>query len=164
MIRIWCIGATLAAVVVGALPGTSWAQAAAKFKFEGVANCHQPKLNNYIIRGEGTGKLSTDRTAELKMLSNVEGISDYRVKLGDRPTEVSNGTAQLRVSSARSLRATREYPNNFVIVDLKITRSKCIVSISQRLKPGKRDYTFQTPFGIAYCDKPVFTKISCDPI
>ena len=160
----WNVCAALVAILVCGLPQTSTAQVSAKFSFEGAANCHRPKLTNYPIRGEGTGKLSLDRSAELKMTSNVEGFSNYRVKLGDKPAEVQNGTAQLRVSGTRSLRATREYPNNYIIVDLKVTRSKCIINISQRLKPGKREYTFQTPFGIAYCDKPTFAKTSCDPI
>lgn len=158
------IAGVVAIAGVCGLPHASMAQVSAKFTFEGIANCHNPNLTNYPIRGEGTGKLSTDRSAELKMLSNVEGYSDYRVKLGDKPAEVENGTAQLRVSSTRSLRATREYPNNYIIVDLKVSGSKCSISISQRLKPGKREYTFQTPFGIAYCSRPTFTKTSCEPI
>jgi hypothetical protein len=67
----------------------------------------------------------------------------------------------LHVLGRHSLRAVREYPNNIVVVDLKVTGTSCTIKIENRLKPGKRQYTFTTPLGLAYCDKPKITKTSC---
>lgn len=137
------------------------AQASAKFSFEGIANCHQPYIRNFPIRGDGVGKLELDRTARLEMNSNVEGRVGYDVKLGAKPTEIVNGTAALRVVDRRTLRAIREYPNNILIIELSVRRNVCTIKVENKLKPGKPDYTFQTPLGLAHCEKPTITNATC---
>jgi hypothetical protein len=147
---------------VACFPGQCFAQAQARFAFEGVANCHQPALANYPIRGEGTGRLTTDGRAELDVDSNIEGRQRYDTKLG-RTIETPGGSATLRVASRRSLRVVRDYPNNILVIELRVVGKSCKIKVESRLKPGKRQYTFATQFGTAYCDRPVITKTMCEP-
>ena len=147
-----------------ACPDGASAQARAKFSFEGFANCDQPYLRHFPISGEGTGTLSADRSATLDTLSNVEGISTYHATLGGKPTEAPDGSAALKVLGRHSLRAVRDYPNNQLIVDLVVVGKKCTVRIKNVLKPGKHQYTFHTMVGLAYCEAPTITKVSCAPL
>jgi hypothetical protein len=50
-------------------------------------------VQNFPIHGEGSGTLSTDRSAQLDMTSNVEGRVVYNATLGARPTEAPEGSA-----------------------------------------------------------------------
>jgi hypothetical protein len=109
-------------------------------------------------------QLSADRSATLDTLSNVEGISTYHATLGGKPTEAPDGSAALKVLGRHSLRAVRDYPNNQLIVDLVVVGKKCTVKIKNVLKPGKHQYTFHTMVGLAYCEAPTITKVSCAPL
>jgi hypothetical protein len=151
----------LLAICIAFFPEESSAQIRASFSYDAVANCTKPNVRNYPIHGEGTGKLSVDRNASLDFHSNVSGRETYNVKLGAPPSAAREGSASLRVLSRRSLRAVRDYPNNIVVVDLKVNGTSCTIKIENRLKPGKKQYTFTTPLGLAYCDKPQITKTSC---
>lgn len=134
----------------------------AKFSFEGIATCQNPPVQNFPIHGEGSGTLSTDRSAQLDMTSNVEGRVVYNATLGARPTEAPEGSASLRVAGRHSLRATREYPNNYIIITLSVVGSRCTLKIDQKLKPGKTQYTFYNGAGLSYCSKPTITRTSCE--
>jgi hypothetical protein len=150
-------------VTVVSFPNTSFAQAQAKFSFDAIVNCHQPSLQNYPIHGEGTGRLSTGGNAALNVDSNVEGRQEYDVKLGGRPIETPGGSATLRVASRHSLRVVRDYPNNIMAFELKVVGRTCTMKVENRLKPGRRQYTFATRLGLAYCDRPIMTKTTCEP-
>ena len=156
--------AALLAVCVAFFPATGNAQVQAHFTYDAVVNCDKPSVRNYPIHGEGTGKLSTDRTASLEHQSNVGGRDSYNVKLGAPPTEANGGSASLRVLGRRSLRAIREFPNNLVIVDINVTGRSCTMKIVNQLKRGQRQYTFPTSLGMAYCAKPQVIRTSCNPI
>ncbi|MGX7744841.1 hypothetical protein [Rhodopseudomonas parapalustris] len=132
----------------------------AKFVVDGIANCSRPYIRNYPIHIEGSGTLRPDRTADLAVTGNVEN-TNYAVKLGRHRTEVDGGSASLRVAGRRSLRAIREYPNNLMMIDLKVVGGGCQIKVAHRLKPGKRDYTFMTSFGLAICEKPQITSATC---
>jgi hypothetical protein len=134
----------------------------ARFSFDGFATCQQPPISNFPIHGEGTGTLSTDRNAELDMDSSVEGRVQYRLKLGATPTEAPAGSASLRVVGRHTLRAVRDYPNNQIIITITIRGNACAMKIDQRLKPGKRQYTFLSGSGISYCSRPTITRTSCE--
>jgi hypothetical protein len=134
----------------------------AKFSFDGLATCQNPPIQNFPIHGEGNGTLSTDRSAQLDMTSNVEGRVVYTAKLGGKPTEAPEGSAALRVAGRHTLRATREYPNNYIIISLTVVGSRCTMKIDQKLKPGKRDYTFYNGSGVSYCSKPIITRTACE--
>src|SRR5882724_7875401 len=88
------VTAILAMPVSGEAAGQ---QVQAKFSFDGLATCQQPAVSNFPIHGEGTGVLSTDRTATLDMNSTVEGRVQYQAKLGGAPMEAPQGSASLRV-------------------------------------------------------------------
>ena len=80
--------ATIAAAIFSTSVSSEAAgQLRVKFSFDGLATCDQPAVTNFPIHGEGTGVLSTDRTAELDMNSSIEGRVQYRAKLGGAPTE-----------------------------------------------------------------------------
>jgi hypothetical protein len=153
--------ALAAAAVLLSVPELSFAQAQARFSFDGIANCQQPAMQNYPIHGEGTGKLATDGTAALDVDSNVEGRQKYDVKLGGR-VETPGGSASFHVRSRHSLRVVRDYPNNIMVIDLKVVGRACTLRVESRLKPGRRQYTFATQFGLAYCDRPIITKTTCE--
>jgi hypothetical protein len=131
----------------------------AKFSFDGLATC--PPISNFPIHGEGTGTLSTDRSASLDMNSTVEGRVQYSAKLGGKPTEAPAGSASLHVIGRHTLRAVRDYPNNQVIITMTINGSACSMKIDQRLKPGKSQYTFYNGSGVSYCSRPTFTRMEC---
>jgi hypothetical protein len=135
----------------------------ARFSFDAVATCQQPAVANFPVHAEGTGTLSTDRTATLDMNSNVEGQQSYSAKLGGRPTEAPGGSASLNVVSRHTLRAVREYPNNLIIVYMTVVGKFCSLKIENRLKPGRRQYTFTGNMGVALCSKPRVTHAECAP-
>lgn len=137
----------------------------AQFTAEGVATCQQPALSNFPIVISGTGTLSQSGVGKLTVYGNVSGSARYEAKLGGRPTEAPGGSASLRVTGRSSLRATRDYPNNYTVIDLTVVGTACTIRVSNHLKPGKRQYTFVGGNGqVAYCSKPVFTRTSCSPI
>ena len=135
----------------------------ARFSFDAVATCQQPAVQNFPVHAEGTGTLSTDRTATLDMQSNVEGRMQYTAKLGARPTEAIGGSASLRVAGRHTLKAVREYPNNYIIVYMTVIRNACALRIENRLKRGARQYTFTGNAGVAYCSKPRIVRAECAP-
>jgi hypothetical protein len=134
----------------------------AKFSFDGLATCQQPSVTNFPIHGDGDGVLSTDRSASLDMNSTVEGRVRYQAKLGAPPTAAPEGSASLRVVGRHTLRAVRDYPNNYIAINLTVVGSKCSITIENRLKPGKRQYTFYNGSGLSYCSKPTITRASCE--
>ena len=134
-----------------------------KFSFDGIANCENPPMRNFPVHAEGTAVLSTDRNATLDMESNVEGRVQLNAKLGDKPTEAPGGSASLHVAGNHTLRAIREYPNNYIIVNLTVIGKSCSMKVENRLKPGKRQYTFSSAVGVAYCSKPQIVRLECTP-
>jgi hypothetical protein len=133
----------------------------ARFSFDALGNCERPAVQNFPVHAEGTATLSTDRTANLDMNSSVEGRVRYEAKLGGKPTEALGGSASVRVTGRHKLRAIREYANNYIIVDITVIGNACSLKIENRLKPGKRQYTFQGTLGIAYCSKPRLVHAEC---
>jgi len=134
-----------------------------KFSIDGIANCENPPIRNFPVHTEGTAVLSTDRNATLDMESTSEGRVQLNAKLGDKPTEAPGGSASLHVAGKHTLRAIREFPNNYMVVNLTVIGKSCSMTVENRLKPGKRQYTFSTSFGLAYCSKPQITRTECIP-
>jgi hypothetical protein len=155
------IAATLACVLT--ISGEASAQSLrAKFAFEGLADCTSPPVHNFPIHGEGTGELSTDRSAKLDLQSNIEGQLQINTKLGAKASETPGGSASLRVTGQHTLRAVRDYPNNSIIIDLTVTGNSCRMKVANVLKRGKSQYTFYTlTGGFAYCSAPRITKAEC---
>jgi hypothetical protein len=143
------------------LPEEGFAQIQARFSYDAKLNCTNPPTRDYTVHFDGTGSLSTDRSASLDLQSDVTGRENYNVKLGEPASAVRDGTASLRVMSRKSLRAVREYPNNLAIIEIRVSGSSCGIKIEHRLKPGKKQYTFTTPMGLAYCDRPRTVNASC---
>jgi hypothetical protein len=135
----------------------------AKFSFEGLATCINPPVQNFPIHGEGTGVLSADRSARLDMDSNSEGKVTLNAKLGAPPMEAPGGSASIRVAGKHSLRMVRDYPNNIIVINLTVRGNACSITLDNRLKPGKRQYTFYNGSGLSYCDRPQITHSECSP-
>lgn len=135
----------------------------ARFSFDGIANCQQPAITNFPVHVEGTGALSTDRTATLTLNSLVGGQENYTARLGGRPTEALGGSAAVRVVSRHTLQAVRDYPNNRVVVYMTVVGTSCRLRVENRLKPGRRQYTFTGNMGVALCSKPQITHAECAP-
>ena len=153
-------------ILVASIPASSEAAGVtvrAKFSFDAVADCEHPSVRDFPVHAEGTGTLSTDRTATLDMESNVEGRVQYTAKLGAKPTEAIGGSAQVRVAGKHTLKAVREYPNNYIIVYMTVRGNSCALRIENRLKPGKRQYAFQGNIGTALCAKPRVVRAECTP-
>jgi hypothetical protein len=134
-----------------------------KFSFDGVANCESPPIQNFPVHTEGTAELSTDRRATVDMNSTSEGRVQLNARLGDKPTEAPGGSASLHVAGRHTLRAVRDFPNNYVVVNLTVIGKSCSMTIENKLKPGKRQYTFHTAIGMAYCSKPRIIRAECSP-
>jgi hypothetical protein len=152
--------ATLMAPVSSSAAGTVLR---AKFSFDGLANCDNPPVRNFPIHGEGTGTLSVDRSAQLEMDSNVEGKVTLNAKLGAAPTEAPGGSASIRVAGRHTLRAIRDYPNNTIVINMTVHGSTCSMTLENRLKPGKRQYTFYNGSSLSYCERPQITHSECSP-
>ena len=135
----------------------------ARFSFDGLATCTQPAIANFPVHVDGTGELSTDRTATLTLSSTIAGQENYSGKLGGRPSEAPGGSAALRVVSRHTLQGVRDYPNNQVIVYMTVVGNSCRLRVENRLKPGRRQYTFTGNMGVALCAKPVVTHAECAP-
>jgi hypothetical protein len=148
--------------LLSALGEAAGQQIRARFSFDGLATCQQPAVTNFPIHGEGTGVLSADRSASLDMNSTVEGRVQYRAKLGGPPMEAPAGSASLRVVGRHTLRAVRDYPNNTIVINMTVRGSACSITIENRLKPGKRQYSFYNGSGLSYCSKPTITRASCE--
>ena len=95
------------------------------------------------------------------MNSNVEGNLRINAKLGGAPSEAPGGSASIRVVNRSTLRAVRDYPNNIIVINMTVRGSNCTMTLENRLKPGKRQYTFFNGAGISYCAKPVITRAEC---
>lgn len=150
----------LASVV--SCPMSAHAAARARFVVDGVVNCSMPPVRSYPLHVEGVGNLTADRGATLAISGNVEN-TNYSARLGGRATEAEGGSTALKVTGHNSLRAVRDYPNNTLLIDLKVVGNSCSIKITHRLKPGRSQYTFMTSLGLAYCDKPQTTSATCSP-
>src|SRR5258708_28004453 len=90
-----------------------------KIGYAGVIDCDQPKqVKDFPFSGEGTMKLSQDRSASLDM--EMKGLTRSELKivttLGNRPTPAPGGTALLRVVSANQLQAIWNLRNTAIMV------------------------------------------------
>ncbi|SDI42648.1 MULTISPECIES: hypothetical protein [Bradyrhizobium] len=133
-----------------------------RFSYDGIANCQQPAIRNFAIHAEGTAVLSTDRKASLDMTTNTGGRSRLTATLGGKPTEAPGGSTSLNVIGSHTLRAVRDYPNNVAIVTMTIRGSSCTMTLDNRLKPGKKVYTFVSGSGsVSYCARPQITRTEC---
>ena len=157
----FCFIALIAAAALN-VPVSSHAAGAsmqARFSFDGVADC--PPIMNFPIHGEGTGVLTTDRKATLDINSSVEGQVRLNATLGGKPTEAPGGSATLNVVGRHTLRAIRDYPNNIIVINMTVRGAACTMTIENRLKPGKKQYTFYNGGGFSICSKPRFTHTEC---
>jgi hypothetical protein len=136
--------------------------ARARFSFDALATCQQPAVQDFPIHTEGTGELSTDRSATLDMTSNVEGRIRYSATLGAKPKAAPGGSTSLRVAGRHTIKAIRDFPNNSIVVYMTVIGNGCAMRIENRLKPGKRQYTFYGKTSVAYCSKPRVTHTECE--
>ncbi len=155
------LAATLTLLAVF-MPVHAHAQIKGKFSYESIADCERPNIKNYPIRGEGTATLSNDKTATLRMRSGLSGYTRLDAKLGEKKQDYRGAITELRVVGNHSLRATREYTNNFIIAEF--TGPNCRLKIVHKLKPGKKLYTFNTPLGEAVCSNIRITKTECSAL
>jgi hypothetical protein len=133
-----------------------------RFSYDGIANCQQPPIRNFPIHVEGTASLSTDRSASFRMSSSTGDTTRLNATLGGRPTAAPGGSTSLNVVGRHTLRVVRDYPNNIAIVTMTIRGSSCTMTIVNRLKPGKKVYTFVSGSGsVSHCAKPQITQTAC---
>ena len=156
----------VAALATVMLPMTKPCEAAGtvirgRFSYDGIANCQQPAVQNFPIHGSGTAVLSADRTATLDVRSSVSGSTHLDAVLG-RKTEAPGGSTTLNVVGRHTLRAVRDYPNNVTVVTMTIRGNDCKMTIEDRLKPGRRIYTFYSgSSSVSYCARPQITRTEC---
>ena len=139
---------------------TAFAQARAQFAVDVVATCQKPAMKDLPIHVEGTGILKTDGSARLDVDGGVLGRTRVKGQLG-QTAAAPGGSTSLHVTSKSGLRATRDYPNHQMIIDLQVTGKQCAITVKNVLKPGKREYVFTTGGGTAYCDKPRIVHTAC---
>ena len=138
---------------------TAFAQFRVQYGVDVVANCQKPAIRDLPLHVEGSGVLKTDGSARL----NVNGMGDrttYRTKLGEA-SHAPGGSASLHVTGSSSLRATRDYPNHQMIMDLRVSGKECTISVRNVLKPGKTQYVFVSGGGTAYCQQPKIVRTGC---
>lgn len=157
--------AAVAVLMVSLLPVTGEAAGPiirGRFSYEGIATCQQPAVSNFPIRVEGTAQLSTDRRASVNMTSSTGDSSRLNATLGGKPTAAPGGSTVLNVVGSHTLRAVRDFPNNVAIITMTIRGSSCRMTLVNRLKPGKRVYTFVSGSGsVSYCSRLQITRTDC---
>ena len=139
---------------------TAAAQARAQFAVDVLATCQKPAVRDVPIHVEGTGILKTDGSARVDVDGGALGRTRYRTKLG-QTSAAAGGSASLRVTGRSSLRATRDYPNHQLIIDLQVSEKECAITVRNVLKPGKSQYAFVSGGGTAYCEKPKVVRTAC---
>ena len=159
-------GCVIAALVALALTMPLSSEAAepqfrARFSYDAIANCENPHIRNFPVHGEGTGVLSADRSATLEMGSNVERKVRYRATLGAAPTAAPAGSTAIRVVGRHTLRTIRDYPNNIVVLNIVVRGNSCTMTVENKLKPGKRIYTFYNGSDLSYCARPQIIQTEC---
>jgi hypothetical protein len=159
-------GCVIAALVALALTMPLSSEAAepqfrARFSYDAIANCENPHIRNFPVHGEGTGVLSADRSATLEMGSNVERKVRYRATLGAAPTAAPAGSTAIRVVGRHTLRTIRDYPNNIVVLNIAVRGNSCTMTVENKLKPGKRIYTFYNGSDLSYCARPQIVRTEC---
>jgi hypothetical protein len=142
--------------------GTALAQARAQFAVDVVATCTKPAMKELPIHVEGTGILRTDGSARLDVDGGVLGRTRVRGQLG-QTAAAPGGSTSLHVAGKSGLRATRDYPNHQMIIDLKVAGKECTVTVRNVLKPGKREYIFTSGGVTAYCQQPRIERTACQP-
>ena len=93
-----CIFSTLAAIIL-LTPLESVAAGVtvrAKFSFDALADCQQPAVTSFPVHGEGTGTLSTDRTATLDMHLDYFHLGDLTVGMAGSARDGEPGLPPLR--------------------------------------------------------------------
>jgi hypothetical protein len=133
-----------------------------RFSYDGIATCQQPAVRNFPIHAEGTASLSTNRSARLDMSSNTGGTTNLEANLGKK-IEAPGGSTTLNVVGRHTLRAVRDYPNNIAVVTMTIVGNSCRMTLENRLKRGKRVYSFYSNSGVSYCSHVQITRTECTP-
>jgi hypothetical protein len=119
-------------------------------------------MRDLPIHVEGTGILSTTGAARLDVDGGVLGRTRVKGQLG-QTAAAPGGSTSLHVTGRSGLRATRDYPNHQMIIDLQVSGKECAVTVRNVLKPGRREYIFTTGGGTAYCEKPRIVRTACQP-
>ncbi len=154
------LGFALSLLCAACSTGTAFAQARAQFAVDVIATCRRPAMKELPIHIEGTGVLSTSGAARLDVDGGVLGRTRVRGQLG-QTAAAPGGSTSLRVTGRSGLRATRDYPNHQLIVDLQVSGKDCTVTVRNVLKPGKREYLFTSAGVTATCEKPRIVRTAC---
>jgi hypothetical protein len=155
----------LAAPLMAGTSAHAQATLVAKIGYAGLIDCDQPKqVKDFKFSGDGTMKLSQDRSASLDM--DLKGLTRSELKidtrLGNRPAPAPGGTALLRVVSANQLQAIWSLPNNDIIVTMKASPAACTMNVAFRLKHGARQYSIYDENGFYFCGRPRMTSLTCE--
>ena len=154
------LGLVLSVLFASLAGETAFAQARAQFAVDVIATCLRPAMKELPIHIEGTGVLSTSGAARLDVDGGVLGQTRVKGQLG-QTAAAPGGSTSLRVTGRSGLRATRDYPNHQLIVDLQVSGKDCSVTVRNVLKPGKREYLFTSAGVTAYCEKPRIVRTAC---
>ena len=154
-----CLGLAVTLLFASWFAGPAFAQARAQFAVDVIATCQKPAIKDLPIHVEGTGILSTSGAARLDVDGGVLGRTRVNAQLG-QTAAAPGGSTSLHVTGKSGLRATRDYPNHQMIIDLQVSGKDCTVAVRNVLKPGKREYIFTTG-GTAYCEKPRIVRTAC---
>lgn len=155
----------LAALLGTSAIGHAQSTLVAKIGYAGLIDCNQPKqVKDFKFSGDGTMKLSQDRSASLDM--DMKGLTSSELKidtkLGNRPAPAPGGTALLRVISNTQLQAIWSLPNNDIVVTMKASPTACTMNVAFRLKGGSRQYSIYDENGFYFCGKPRMTSLTCE--
>jgi hypothetical protein len=155
-----CLGFVLSLLCASCFAETVFAQARAQFAVDVIATCQKPAIKDLPVHIEGTGILSAGGAARLDVDGGPLGRTRTKGQLG-QTASAPGGSTSLNVTGKSSLRATRDYPNHQMIIDLQASGTECAITVRNVLKPGKREYIFTTDGGTAYCEKPRIVRTAC---
>jgi len=93
------------------------------------------------------GVLGLNRDRSYAMELSFSGLGSpawslrWEGRLGGAPMQTRGGSAELRVGGPHRLRAIFHEPNNDIVWDVDADANGCQVTIANRLRPGRTDYT-----------------------
>lgn len=132
------------------------------FDLDGVATCSRPiAINNFPVRGSGSGALNDDGSASLNFSLNGDAPIRFDAKLGGGARPAPFGTSRLNVVNRNQLRAVWSLPNNDIVLNFRARPGSCQATAVSQLRRGAREHNVVSGGQLAYCGQLRVTRISC---
>lgn len=133
------------AIATGAAPGDLIVSVDWAFTFDCAGPPTAFPVANWPGALHGVLDLNPDRSYAMELSFSSFGSPGWTLRwqgrLGGAPMLTRGGSGELRVGGPRRLRAIFHEPNNDIVWEVDADANSCQVTIDNRLRPGRSDYT-----------------------